>query len=285
MNTNTVTNFPAPHLLWGFIDLNPKGEVSTWEFLLQHTNREDAQQRAFSCYIQGFINTIFLVVFVRNTWHASKLIYYKHTSSASWCCFLQAFMGLIVEGINVLAILPGAVPCRLTIWMSSLGMVVSSICVSICLLIRAYIIADRSRVLLVPSTNTVEFACIVTFPSYFPWYRFVLDITINCIFSIIFLRVIIAQYRKVGSDCWKKLKVDGVVYLFGVVLSNIFCAIVTAFKLAGDLSEMTFLFDWVLTSSLLIHQHASMRRAFDSYGPDTQQKHVHYMNRSLNKFR
>jgi hypothetical protein len=145
---STSTDLATTSVFWSLIKLNPDGEISTWNFLLQHTSIQDTQQRAFSCYIQGFINTVFTIIFLRNTWHALELVYFKHKSAASWCCFLQALMGLIVESINALAILPGAVSCRLTIWMTSFDMTVSSICVSICLLLQAYIIMNNNRVLL-----------------------------------------------------------------------------------------------------------------------------------------
>ena len=63
---------------------------------------------------------------------------------------------------------------------------------------------------------------LLTFPAAAPWYRFVLDVAINILFSVVFLRVVIRQYRALGSECLHKLKRDGLFYMFNVMFSNIF---------------------------------------------------------------
>ncbi|KAI9598079.1 hypothetical protein BDF19DRAFT_420367 [Syncephalis fuscata] len=272
-------------LLWGFIPLDPSGEISIWNFLMEHKDIEDARMRAHSHYVQAFMTVVLLVIFIRNTYYAALLIYTKPRSVASWCCFFQALMGTISGILNMTTGLPGGFSCRICNWVYSLGITISSICVSLCLLIRAYIITNKSAFLLfagilliipLPATvwifwvksiskNTVDAACVSIFPSYLPWFRLGLDVSINTVFSAIFLDVVIQQYRTIGNKCWKRLQSDGIIYLLGVTVSNISCALIVAFQFIGGFSEMMFLVDWMVTSTLLIHQHRGMQKAFNTY--------------------
>ncbi|KAI9594716.1 hypothetical protein BDF19DRAFT_93678 [Syncephalis fuscata] len=278
----TSTNNNSTILLWGFIHLDPRGEQSVWDFLLEHTSLEDARNRAHSNFIQTVFNTVFMTIFFRNSWRAFKLIRHRTKSVANWCCFLQAVMGIIMALNAISSIFPGGSRCRINVWVSSFGMAVSSACVSVCLLTKAYAVQKKSRLILIigilliipqlgilwiawvmtSAQNSVQAACTAHFPSFAPWYRFVLDIAINILFSIIFLRVVIRQYKALGSKCWKKLKRDGLFYLIGVVFSNMICAIITASSIFGPIGEMMFLLDWMLTSVLLIRQHEGIREAF-----------------------
>jgi hypothetical protein len=93
------------------------------------------------------------------------------------------------------------------------------------------------------SRNTENYACITQYPAYLPWFRFVLDVSINLLFSAIFLNVVIQQYRTLGHECWRRLQLDGFVYLLCVVASNILCAFIVALRLLGGFSEAMFLVD------------------------------------------
>ncbi|KAI9593488.1 hypothetical protein BDF19DRAFT_424392 [Syncephalis fuscata] len=279
-------------------EYNPLGEISEGDFFMRHTSLGDAKLRAHSCFAQVVVNVILIAVFTQNTWQAAKLVYLKHTSVASWCCILQALLGLATAVVNITTAFPEGLSCRITIWMASVGIVISNICVNTCLLLKAYVIADRNRFLLAigsfitllnpgivwivfvdsPVQNTVDSACSVDFPPYFPWFRFVLDISSNSIFSAVFLHVVIKQYRQQGKKCWQKLKSDGLIYLFGVVFSNIFCALLVASQLAGKLGNMFILIDWMLTSFLLIRQHEGMRRAFSEHDGASHYKQIHVIH-------
>ncbi|KAI9594678.1 hypothetical protein BDF19DRAFT_444510 [Syncephalis fuscata] len=256
-------------LIWGFIHTNSTGEMSLGDFVLLSAGADEVRQKVHSNFIQLLLTTTIFWTFLRNVWHAGRLVWSSHTSVASWCCFLQALMGIY--------------RVWLTNWIYAFGLMVSSICVSICLLLRAYVITSHNRVLLIlgvaftlplpgilwifwtrsVSTITPNEACITIYPPYLPWIRFMIDMPINSIFSIVFLRVVINQYRAMGNECWQKVKSDGIIYLFGVILSNTICAVVTAFELAGNWSEIFFYLDWITTSTLLTHQHEGMREAFN----------------------
>jgi hypothetical protein len=266
-----MSNSGNRELFWGYISLNPLGEQSIWDFLMEHKSLEDARIRAHSHYIQALMSVFILATFVRNLYYAVILIFHKPKSTASWCCFLQALTGVISNTLNVATGLPGGPSCRICNWIYALGITISSICVSVCLLLRAYIITSKSKALLVvgvllmlplPATAwilwvegvsmvTSDAGCITVFPSYLPWFRLVLDVSINTLFSAIFLKVVIHQYRNIGSQCWKRLQSDGILYLLCVAGSNISCATIVAFHLFSGFSEMMFLVDCKLHNATM----------------------------------
>jgi hypothetical protein len=224
---------------------------------------EDARVRIHSHFLQAIITMPVFVVFLRNFWRAIGLVYYKRDSIASWCCFFQTLIDVISGVVDLATIFSGGLSCRAANWAYSLGIAISSLCVSVCLLMREYIITDRSRWLLAvgillilplpsivwifwvdsPNMNTVDGACLAMFPDYLPWFRLILDISINSLFSIVFLRVVIQQYSTIDNQCWKELQSDGLTYLICMGISNISCALIIAFQLAGGMSEMFFFFD------------------------------------------
>jgi hypothetical protein len=139
----------------------------------------------------------------------------------------------------------------------------SGMCVSVCVLTKAYAVQNKSKwllliggLLIIPQTgliwiawvmspveNSVEAGCVAHFPDIAPWYRFGLDIIINLLFSFIFLRVVIRQYKTMGSRCWQKLRRDGLFYLFSVLFSNMLCAIITASRILGPIGGKMFVRD------------------------------------------
>ncbi|RKP04453.1 hypothetical protein THASP1DRAFT_33776 [Thamnocephalis sphaerospora] len=270
--------------MWGFVPYHPEGEISVWDFMTRPRTYESARRCLHSNAIQTAINTMLAYIFLRNTWRSVMLLRTRTQSIANWCCLIQALVGVIMACVNLSSIFPGGPPCRINIWVCAFGIMVSGICVSICLLIKAYAAQNRDRrlvwaagLLMVPQPgiiwivwassimlNTEKSACIILFPAYLPWYRFVLDLSINLLFSAVFLYAVYRQYRLIGNRCWQKLGEGGAVFLFAVVLSNLVCTIITATSAFGPLSEMFFLIDWVATSTLLIHQHESIRSAFGS---------------------
>ncbi|KAI9598684.1 hypothetical protein BDF19DRAFT_410755 [Syncephalis fuscata] len=264
--------------LWGVIPIDPSGEQSAWDFFMLHTSVEEARERAQAFFLQACMTTVVFVVFIRNLWHASILVYKKPTSVGSWCCFLPALVGTISGAMDMTLIMPNGLSCRVCNMTYSFGVTLSKPCIAgggYCFNIAGTChtldVLAQSR-----SVNTAENSCAYEFPSYLPWYRLALDVSINTVFSTIFLNVVIKQYNNMGNKCWKKLHSDGLFYLLCVVLSNISCAFIIAFKLFGGLSEIMFFFDWVITSMLLIHQHEGMREAFYSYNYSSDSNKLHY---------
>ncbi|KAI9592986.1 hypothetical protein BDF19DRAFT_450050 [Syncephalis fuscata] len=215
---------------------------------------------------QTLINSVLLVIFTRNLWRAFKLVYHSSTSISSWCCFLQALMGVINSSICILSIFPHGPTCRHSVWSAAFGMGFSSTCPSTIVVAWLFTTVE----------NTVDEACIVNIPNYYPWLRLSTDLSSNLVLSVLFLRVVIKLYFKMGSKCWERLKSDGFLYTFGVIISNILCAIFTVMQFGGRLSEMMFLCDWLITSVLLIYQHEGMRKAFSNHSNKTTFKSFPY---------
>jgi hypothetical protein len=259
------TDVPIESLprLWGFIPYHPDGEISVGDFILASETEESLQKRMHSNFIQTAINVALICIFISNSWRAFKLLRLQPKGLANWCCMIQAVMGVIMAMVNILSIFPGGPRCRINIWVCAFGITLSAICVNICLLIKAYAAQRRDRrliwlsvLLMIPQPsiiwiawtecimmNTEESACIILFPPYLPWLRFILDMLINTLFSTVFLYAVYRQYRIMGSDCWGKLAKDGMLFMLAVLTSNIICAIITATGPFGPLSEMFFLID------------------------------------------
>ncbi|KAI9599406.1 hypothetical protein BDF19DRAFT_428635 [Syncephalis fuscata] len=257
--------------LWGVIPIHPDGEVSVWDFILQYKNAEDAQRHIYSNFLQIHINVFFGLIFARNSWRSLLLIYSNSKSLASWACFIQCFTGVVATLSNLSSNFPGGPRCRVNIWVTSFGLMTSSICISTCLLMRAYATQNRDKrilyggiLLIIPHFATIYIiwtqsimlnsphgSCLVHFPFYYPWLRFFLDVSLNIVFSIIFLKVVYRQYLTHGTACWRQLSSDGLIYLLSVVFANISCAFFTAFSLLGEYSDMSFVFDCRLFAKFL----------------------------------
>ncbi|RKP24333.1 hypothetical protein SYNPS1DRAFT_23576 [Syncephalis pseudoplumigaleata] len=263
----------------GLITVHPLGEISPLDFMASTKTMKDARMALRSNFTQGAMNVILICIFLRNTYCALKMLYYRPRGIANWCCFLQAAAGVALGYVSLSALLTSFSTCRHIGWVAAFGLVVSSICVNICLLIKAYAVQRRSKLLLLlgillimpngvtiwvawfesPVFNTIDHACIMIFPEFYPIFKASLDIFINVLFSTIFLRVVIGQYRTFGSQCWKRLSSDGMLYLMIVCLSNLLTGIFTTITLLGPMREMVFIVDWVVTSCLLVYQHQQLQ--------------------------
>jgi hypothetical protein len=161
---------------------------------------------------------------------------------------------MLSGSVDVTTHFPGGLLCRISNWLYAFELLLSNICVNTCLLLRAYVINNHNRLLLMvdvlfmlslpailllfwiesTSTITIMKACIIIYPYYLSWIRFVIGMPINVISFTVFLYVVIIQYRTLSHECWQKVKSDGIIYLLGVV---------TAFTLASNWSELFFYFD------------------------------------------
>jgi hypothetical protein len=268
----------------GWIAVHPLGEISSLDFMASITNMKDARMAAHSNFLQGTMNAIIFSIFLRNMYISLKILYYRPHSIAGWCCFLQAAAGVSFGGVTLTSITTSFSTCRHIGWMATIGLVISSICVNICLLIKAYVVQRRSKLMLIigvllilsngvtiwvglfesPVFNTVEAACIMILPEFYPIFKASIDIFTNVIFSAIFLRVVIKQYRIFGSKCWKQLSIDGLFYLICVTMSNLLTGIFTTITLLGPLNEMIFIVDWMFTSCLLVYQNQQIMKNIPS---------------------
>ncbi|KAI9596804.1 WD40-repeat-containing domain protein [Syncephalis fuscata] len=102
--------------------------------------------------------------------------------------------------------------------------------------------------------------CVINYPHFLPWYWLGVAAPINAFFSAVFSYIAYRQYRLYGSDAWKRLARDGIQTMCLVVLCNVVCGICIIFKVGGNFSEMFFLADWSLNSTILVQHCSSMRR-------------------------
>ncbi|KAI9599461.1 hypothetical protein BDF19DRAFT_428784 [Syncephalis fuscata] len=246
----------------GFITVHPLGEISPLDFMASTTTMKDARMAAHSNFTQGAMNAIIFAIFLRNTYCALKMLYYRPRSIANWCCFLQAGAGVALGVVSLTAVTTSFSTCRHIGWVAALAYAVQMRS-KILLWVGILLILPNGVTIWVawfesPVFNTVKAACIMIFPHFYPIFKAALDIVLNIIFSTIFLRVVVGQYRVFGSKCWKRLSADGLLYLICVAISNLLTGVFTSIELLGPLREMVFIVDWVLTSCLIVYQHQQL---------------------------
>ncbi|KAI8058212.1 hypothetical protein BDF22DRAFT_739615 [Syncephalis plumigaleata] len=265
-------------------------DLSALDFLAQSADLNEARFRFKGNSIQTFATVIVTYLFFWNTWRSLRLLYINPRSIVNWCCFVQSFWGAARVFITIANLFTSKGNCSMAIWMSLTGLTASAVCTLICMLSKAYMVQMRDKrilwmgILFIPLvlSSAVIFAfkgaplmtkqgvCIGVIPSWLPLTRAIVEVSVNGVFSYIFLRAVIQQYRVFGSRCWDKLKSDGIFYLLCVAASSILCAILMATEALGAMSETLFLVDWLVASTLLIHQYQGMRTALHSNRPITQ---------------
>ncbi|KAI8058561.1 hypothetical protein BDF22DRAFT_666541 [Syncephalis plumigaleata] len=249
------------------------------EFQIQSANISDARIRFDSSNMQSFVNVILLYAFLGNTWEAIKLLQLRPLNKCYWCCFIQAFFGVIMGvGMEISILSSNTITCRAVNWISIVGLATSSMC-------TAYAMQMRSKrllwfgILCIPLPTiaiwgiafnediyySVEGACMIDYPEWVPIVRGCIEVFVNGVFSYIFL-----QYQTFGSNCWDKLKCDGLFYLLGAAISSIVCALISVSRLFGPVSDFIFLIDWILVSTLLIRQHQNIRTVLQENQPKTR---------------
>ncbi|RKP04730.1 hypothetical protein THASP1DRAFT_33466 [Thamnocephalis sphaerospora] len=173
--------------------------------------------------------------------------------------------------------MPGGTSCRQAVWYASSTTTLSSLCVSVTLLQKAYLAHGRSKWLLfaggaflLPQPLTAyillvspihmapSIGCSATYPSYFPWVKFAVDAPINILLSAAFIKVVHQQYRRLGSAAWAHLFRNGIQTMCAIVLANFVCMFCVAFEVLGLFSEMFVAFDWIIASTLLVHHCNAM---------------------------
>ncbi|RKP05080.1 hypothetical protein THASP1DRAFT_33089 [Thamnocephalis sphaerospora] len=253
--------------------IHPLGELNYNDYLVQSATMAEARERMRGLSVQLMLEVVAFCFFMRNFYYSIIMLYQAPRRLAVWCCVLQTVPSVTFSAGFALAIIaPHGPSCRAAIWVVVVGLIISADAANVLLLTKAYLVHQRNRwllvagiLLIIPSplaiwviwyrsymVMTPEVGCLVKYPLYFPWLKFGLDAPINIIFSISFLLVVYRQYRQHGSNCWKDLARDGLITMLVVVTSNLICAFGTAFTVLGDLSEMFWVGDWVVTSTLLV---------------------------------
>ncbi|RKP08410.1 hypothetical protein THASP1DRAFT_29789 [Thamnocephalis sphaerospora] len=256
---------------WG-IPLNPSGELNVIDFEMQTLdNVEETRVRLLGTHAQLVINVAVSYLFLRNFFVAVRMAYRCPGVTASWCCLLQGLVGVGYVVIIFLVHMPGGPSYRQLLWFVGITLPVSSICVSVALLQRAYLVHNRNKWLLVtgiifllpqpfitytlwtsPVASAPGVGGIVYYPPYFPWVKLGMEAPINILFSGAFIMVVYRQYRRYGSAAWARLVRNGTQTICAIVITNFICMFCVAFEALGTHSEMFILLDWVVTSALLV---------------------------------
>ncbi|KAI9594903.1 hypothetical protein BDF19DRAFT_442756 [Syncephalis fuscata] len=271
---------------------DPIAQLNAFEYLSDSGGDiHSIQQRSKGVHTQLAIIVMLLVVFLRNTFCTIKLLVKDATKTSHWFCFITAVVGVFFLGCIALPHhLPGGPSCNIVIWSAISGMSISTMSINSVLLERAYLANQRNKWLLaagvllilpapmlllvmwlhVTPTYSPASGCYITFPPIFPYFRLLIDAPPNLVFSAAFSLVIYRQYKKFGDRCWKQLAKEGISTMLLVILSNVICMICNIFSVFGESTDILFIVDWWVTSTLLVEStrrmESSRQRATGSGG-------------------
>ncbi|RKP09139.1 hypothetical protein THASP1DRAFT_29061 [Thamnocephalis sphaerospora] len=275
---------------WG-IPLHPLGELDAVSYVMQaQGNIMEMRTRTRGVFIQLLVNTLLAYMFAHNFTLAMRMAYRRPCILAGWYCLLQAVTGLLYTITVMLYAVSGGLSCRHGLWILGIEVAISSICINIALLQKAYLVHNHSKwllvtgvILLLPQPLVVYFfwtspaimvpvvACLSYYPSYFPWIKLALDAPINVLFSVAFLVAVYRQHRLFGSAAWARLVSNGIQTMCIVVVSNIACMLAAVLEVFGLFSVIFMPLNWAITSMLLVHHCTSMRVASaGSHTPRTE---------------
>ncbi|KAI9596831.1 hypothetical protein BDF19DRAFT_421337 [Syncephalis fuscata] len=270
--------------LWS-IPLHPLGEMDIGDFVLRDPNNADqVRARLQGLYHQLIFNILLSSIFIRNFNIARKMVMMRIRTLPGWCCLLPSLFGMLVGIIAALSLFPTGLTCRKIAWYVGFAITFSLLCNSVILLQKAYLVLCRPRWVLIvgglfmlpqlgymyiawmlsPITLNSASGCVVNYPTFLPVYWFGSAVPLNAFFSGIFSYVAYKQYQKYGSKAWKRMARDGIQTMSIVILCNIICGLIIMFRLGGNISEMFFLTDWVITTSVLVDHCCNMRKTAES---------------------
>ncbi|KAI8050483.1 hypothetical protein BDF22DRAFT_695171 [Syncephalis plumigaleata] len=270
-------------LMWG-IPLHPKGEVSIESFVLADPNDVQlVRERIHGLYCQLLFNVTLAYIFMRNFHISIKMVIKRVKTLPGWCCLIPSIFGMSIGILAIVSLLPVNLSCREIAWYVGFAITFCLLCNNIIVLQKAYLALCRPRWVLIvgallmipqlgyvcaawllsPVTLTSQSGCTVHYPDFLPVYWFGSILPLNMLFSTVFSYVAYKQYKAYGSKAWKRMARDGIQTMCLVVACSITCGLIIMFHLGGDLSEMFFLVDRLVTSTILVNHCCSMRRIAD----------------------
>ncbi|KAI7898941.1 uncharacterized protein BX663DRAFT_461158 [Cokeromyces recurvatus] len=199
---------------------------------------------------------------------------YKARKPIIGLVFFQAFLGVIVTFVTLLTSLT-TIDCTFRLLFSVIGVNIGNMSLQFVLLWKAYLGNNRSKLILcvgcVPILSIAAFICAnmtigrsvssmkvgycdTKYPVEIVIAKTVIDCTSNTFLSGCFILVIYRHYRILGSGIQKTLIREGLIYCFGVCLSNILTGILVAKQVFGGNSPIIYTIDWYLASYLIIKQ-------------------------------
>jgi hypothetical protein len=283
----------APRVLG--IPVHPLGELSAFGYIFYNAdNMETIRLRTLGIIIPSFFHTVLLIIFTYNAFKAIQHLRNRRYNLMAWCCIIQSLTGIIYCSITLSsALASNGASCRVVLWTAAIGVPISSICVSIALLQQAYFAHGCNKKLLIigiimimplPAISYIVMTtpviaidgmgCALLYSISLPWIKFALEAPINTVFSIAFIIVVYRQYRLRGKKAWKHLTRTGIRTFVSIILCNFICMLAAAMDILGIVSELFFVLDWVITSSLLIHHCLSIASVIASARSTSSKKLV-----------
>ncbi|KAI9596948.1 hypothetical protein BDF19DRAFT_437289 [Syncephalis fuscata] len=204
---------------------------------------------------QIITHMVVLCIFARNFIVAGKMVISRSRSIASWCCLVPSVSGIMSVLLAILMYLNLGINCRAMVWFFifnvSLTMLVYLILCRKKWILYIGIPAMMAQLAFVFITIYDSFivleeglGCMTYYPEFILWYWFSVNVPINVIFSTIFCRAALKQYRIFGAKSWKKLASDGIQAMSLATLCNIIGPIITIVSKGKINSDLFFIVDW-----------------------------------------
>ncbi|CAO3685041.1 unnamed protein product [Rhizopus stolonifer] len=214
----------------------------------------------FSCFIWQSITTGWM--------------FYQTRKPVVALVLMQAALGVIATFVTLLVSFV-EVDCTFRLYFSVICVNIGDMTLQFVLLWKAYLGNNRSRVMLglgtLPILAIAVFifvnltvgksishfnngACLTDYPTYIVVVKAAIDFTSNIFLSGCFILVIYRHYRILGNSIQKALLTEGLIYCFGVCISNIITGILITLQILGGNSPVLYTIDWYLASYLIIRQ-------------------------------
>ncbi|KAI8048516.1 hypothetical protein BDF22DRAFT_702577 [Syncephalis plumigaleata] len=272
--------------LWG-VPLHPSGELYIYEYVIEESaDIPTAHAKLASLYVQTVLNVLISAIFANNLLISIRMVISRPSLLSGWCCFIPALFGVGWTTVVMLYMFD-ELNCRRAIWYFIIAVALSSISNSTIILQKAYLVLLKQTwvltlgfLLMIPqvafmpfflamswATTELDGGCAVHYSKLVPLYWFGVTIPINILFSAIVSYIAYKQYKKYGSDAWKRLTRDGIQTMCLVVLFNIICAACILFKVGNNYSDMFFVADWLTTSTILVYHCNTSRQTRKKYDP------------------
>ncbi|KAI8049209.1 hypothetical protein BDF22DRAFT_657857 [Syncephalis plumigaleata] len=255
-------------------DHDPLGNLNAIEYIMSADgSKEEYQRRSVGVHLQLISIMALLFIFIYNSYRSVRMTFKRSHKVSSWCCLVNTLTGIFyVAGAALTHHMPYGPSCRTVVWAAIIGMTIATMSMNTLLLERAYLAHQRSRFLLifgvlliipaptliyrawleVVATFSPSSGCYAKYPASFPSFRLLIDLPPNLVFTCAFVMVIYQHYQRFGDRCWKRLARDGVVTMLLVVISNLICMLCNVFSTFGEMSDVLFIVDWAVTSTLAV---------------------------------
>ncbi|KAI9594881.1 hypothetical protein BDF19DRAFT_99326 [Syncephalis fuscata] len=291
-NPNIISGWKSNATYFGSIPLHRLGELDIMNYVMEDTTDiNQVRTRLIGFYSQLVLDIFMCSLFITTWIRAIKLIADNPRSVSSWVCMLPSLMGVGFMLVLILLFSSVGVNCRMVLWYANFCFWISATCTNLIVLQKAYFVLCRKRWVLVVgigfmspqlgyiysalSTSIItidpKLGCVFNYSSFLPYYWFGTEMPVNFFFSIIFSHVAYKQYCMFGSEAWKQLARDGIQTMVLAVLCNILCIIIILLEIGGVYSQLYFVLNWIITSTIIVNHCRNMRRMVKlSHRPKTE---------------